>query len=69
MREDNLPSPNIGSRGFHLRRVAAQSISQLQVVAPNYANGKHPQAATLKAFFLACAAACDPMIAAPPTGA
>jgi len=58
MREASLPSPNIGPCGFHLRRVAAKAISQLEVVAPRYAGGKHPSATELKAFFDACSAAC-----------
>jgi len=61
MRESDLPSPNIGSRGFQLRRSAAQAISQLEVIAPNYPDGKHPEAGSLKAFFLACATACEPI--------
>lgn len=62
MIESTLPSPNIGSRGYHLRRVSAQSISQLEVSAQSYTGGVHPDAATLKAFFTACANACDAMI-------
>lgn len=54
MRESDLPSPNIGARGFHLRRVAAQAISQLEVVAPAY-GGTHPEAQALADFFTACA--------------
>ena len=57
MQESTLPSPDIGSTGYHLRRVAVKAISQLEVVAMNYTNGAHPGAATLASFFTACAAA------------
>lgn len=59
MREATLPSPNIGPRGYHLRRIAAQAISQLEVVAARYADGKHPDAGALADFFAACKAAAD----------
>ena len=54
MRETDLPSPGIGARGHHLRRIAAMSISQLEVAAPGY-GGTHPAATNLRAFFSACA--------------
>lgn len=54
MQEASLPSPDTGANGFHLRRVAAKCISQLEVVAGNYPNGQHPGAAKLAAFFDAC---------------
>lgn len=57
MIESNLPSPNVGSRGYHLRRVAANVISQLEVTAQGYPNGASPSAAEVKAFFDACSAA------------
>ncbi len=59
MREDQLPSPDIGQRGYHLRRASALAISQVQIAASYYPSGKHPDAATLRAFFLACATAVD----------
>ncbi len=62
MRETDLPSPNIGSRGYHLRRVASLALSQMEIAAPYYQNGKHPDAAALKAFFVACADAVTPMV-------
>lgn len=65
MRESDLPSPNIGARGYHLRRIAANAISQLQVSAPSYPGGKHPEGSTLRAFFSACANACIPLDATP----
>lgn len=65
MQEATLPSPDTGSNGFHLRRVAVKAISGLEVVAMSYPDGKHPGAPKLKAFFDACSAACDPLIAAP----
>ena len=58
MRESDLPSPKIGGRGHHLRRVAALAISQLEIAAPGY-GGKHPAAADLAAFFDACKTAAD----------
>lgn len=70
MREETLPSPNIGSRGYHLRRVAAQAISQVEVAAGYYPNGKHPDAKALSDFFAACKAAADALVpAAPAQGA
>lgn len=60
MREATLPSPDVGSNGFHLRRVAAKAISAVEVVGPKYPDGKHPKATPLRAFFLACAAALEP---------
>lgn len=64
MIESALPSPKIGARGYHLRRIAAQSISQLEVSARAYTGGVHPDAATLKAFFTACADALTPITVA-----
>lgn len=57
MREDQLPSPGIGTRGFHLRRVAAAGLSDLQRGAASAGAAAHPSAVTLAAFFTACAAA------------
>ena len=54
MQEATLPSPDTGSHGFHLRRVAVKNISQLEMVARSYPNGAHPGAAKLAAFFDAC---------------
>jgi hypothetical protein len=64
MRDTDLPSPNIGSRGHHLRRVASQAISQLQIAAPGY-GGTHPAATSLRAFFSAAADALIPLDATP----
>lgn len=60
MREASLPSPAVGSVGFHLRRIAAKAISGIEIVAPRYPTGKHPQAGALRAFFIACAEALEP---------
>lgn len=60
MRESDLPSPGIGGKGYHLRRIAAAAISQLQVSAPGY-GGTHPDASELRAFFSACANALIPL--------
>lgn len=57
MKETDLPSPGIGSKAWHLRRLCAVTLSALQVTAPKYAAGKHPQAAKLVTFFTACLAA------------
>lgn len=57
MKEASLPSPKIGARGYHLRRMAANAISDLEKVAPKYTNGINPNAAALKTFFDACSAA------------
>jgi hypothetical protein len=67
MREASLPSPNCGQRGYHLRRIAAQAISQLEVVAPNYPDGKHPAASELRNFFSFCANALAAIDATPAT--
>lgn len=60
MREASLPSPDVGSSGFHLRRIAAKAISDIEIVAPRYPTGEHPKATPLREFFLACAAALEP---------
>lgn len=57
MKEAALPSPGVGSKSWHLRRIAANAISALEVSAPKYADGKNPAAASLVAFFDACSAA------------
>lgn len=64
MREFDLPSPNIGGKGHHLRRIAAQAISYIQVNAPAF-GGTHPHASDLRAFFSACANAVIPYDATP----
>lgn len=60
MREADLPSPNIGGTGFHLRRVAVKAISQIQAAARNMPGGVHPRAGQLRAFFSFCADALAP---------
>lgn len=61
MKEAALPSPGVGSKSMHLRRIAANAISALEVAAPKYANGSHPAAEDLVDFFEACAlAAAEP---------
>lgn len=61
MKEAALPSPGVGSKSMHLRRIAANAISALEVTAPKYANGSHPAAEDLVDFFEACAlAAAEP---------
>lgn len=57
MLEFALPSPNIGAKGYHLRRLCAAVISYIECNARNYTSGNHPEASTLKAFFDACSAA------------
>lgn len=54
MREFDLPSPSIGGKGHHLRRIAAAAISYIQVNAPAH-GGTHPMAGKLRKFFSACA--------------
>jgi hypothetical protein len=54
MIEATLPSPDTGSKGYHLRRVAVNVINQLDMVASSYPLGQHPGAAKLAAFFDAC---------------
>lgn len=48
MIETALPSPLIGGKGHHLRRLLANVISDLEITAPAY-GGRHPAAVTLKA--------------------
>lgn len=55
MRDFDLPSPNIGAKGHHLRRIAAAAISYVEVTASKHAGGKHPSASALRAFFSDCA--------------
>lgn len=64
MREFDLPSPNIGSKGYHLRRVAANAVSYIQVNAKAF-GGTHPNATALRAFFSACADSLIPYDATP----
>ena len=59
MRETALPSPGPGSKSMHLRRIAANAISALEVTMNNYSTGAHPDAAKLSTFFAACKAAAD----------
>lgn len=59
MRNDDLPSPGLFNHSMGLRQKATQAISQLQVTASLYPNGKAPDAGKASAFFLACKAACD----------
>lgn len=62
MRETDLPSPGANPNSFALRRIAANYLSNIQMVARAYPGGKNPQAGQLKAFFTACAAKCDAFI-------
>lgn len=57
MKEASLPSPGVGSKSMHLRRIAANALSALEVVAPKYSGSSHPSAAGLATFFTACATA------------
>lgn len=57
MKESSLPSPGIGSKAMHLRRISANAISALEATAPKYTAGEHPMGDTLAAFFTACATA------------
>ena len=59
MKESALPTPGVGSKSQHLRRIATSVISSLEVTAPKYTNGSHPSATALKAFFDACSAAAN----------
>lgn len=54
MRETALPSPGIGGKGHHLRRIAAQAISALEIIAPKYSTGIHPEQTALARFFARC---------------
>jgi len=49
MKESALPTPGVGSRSQHLRRLLATTISSLEVTAPKYTTGQHPSAAALVA--------------------
>jgi len=63
LRETDLPSPNIGSRGYHLRRVMAQAISQLEIAAEHYPNGEHPSAQAFTDFLNAAKSKVDTLVA------
>lgn len=58
MNVKNLPSVGVLPQSISLRREAANAISQIQVQAYKSPDHKATGAAQLKAFFLACAAAC-----------
>lgn len=53
-----LPSPGQVNRAFDLRKDAARAISAVQLAA-GYGAGGVASAATLRDFFIACAAACN----------
>jgi len=57
MQEASLPSPRIGAKGHHLRRIAANAISHLEVTAMSYPDGAAPSATAVADFFTACLAA------------
>lgn len=63
MREDQMPYPGVLTNSLQLRKECAKAISHVQV---NTVEGKNDQAATLKAFFTACASALDSLIAGTP---
>lgn len=62
MREDQLVSPGILAQGFSLRRIAAMAISGVQISAQRTPGGKTQAAATLQAFFTACATALNGLV-------
>lgn len=64
MRETALPSPKIGARGHHLRRLVALAVSSLQTAA--YSNGRHPAAVTLSAFLASAKTATDLLLPVAP---
>ena len=57
MKESALPTPGVGSRSQHLRRLLATTISSLEVTAPKYTNGQHPASVQLVACLTAALAA------------
>lgn len=57
MKEASLPSPGVGSKSMHLRRIVANAISAFEITAPKYTNGAHPGATALVAFLAAAQAA------------
>lgn len=59
MRLTDLPSPGIGPHSIALQREVVNAISRLQVVAPNYPLGKHPDATALSNFLAAAKVAVD----------
>lgn len=63
MRETSLPSPGVATTvGFELRRKAAMSISQAEIVARKTPGGKTKAAAALQDFFTACATAMNSIV-------
>lgn len=67
MKESTLPSPGVGSKSMHLRRIAAYTISALEASARGYPNNIHPAAAGLATFFTTCATAATELTKAIPT--
>jgi hypothetical protein len=66
MHDASLPSLPPGSTCQHLRRMSAKAISDIKRLAPLYPAGACPAAATLQAFFAACADAAGQYAAALP---
>ncbi len=63
MRDTTLPSPGpAASMGHNLRRLSAQAISQVEIVAGKTLGGKTAAAAQLQAFFTACATALNAFV-------
>lgn len=56
MKEASLPSPGVGSKSMHLRRIMANAISAIEISAPKYTDGIHPSATSFLAFLNACVA-------------
>lgn len=54
MQDYELPSPDIGGKGFHLRRIAANAITQNEISALNYTGGVHPSRTVFAKFFASC---------------
>lgn len=54
MVESDLPSPNLGALGFHLRREVLKSINYVELQAANR-GGKYDAAEDLHAFLTDCA--------------
>lgn len=59
MREADLPSPGLVRSSMQLRRLAANAISGVQIVAPRYPGGVNPSALQLAEFFNAASEAVD----------
>lgn len=63
MRLETLPSPGLLANGYKVRMEAAKAISSVEIMAARTPGNKTATAATLSAFFTACATALSAYVA------